>query len=404
MFNVSTGFFGSPSYLGRAAAVFSFVTLLAFFIGPFYWPASNAAWAGFLRFFTLISVTLYLGYKANIPKWSGVGFSIIALLVYIALNSIFLEEGVQSVRRIIFIGFFVFMVANFWREPRLPIWLLTSLALIGAVFAGFSLINLYRLGELSSTYRAGAVFSSGVDGVADFGNTIVAAMHYAVCFSAALWLLLRTESRYAVVVWILCSLIIGAYTVMTFARTGWVASLVVFIVLAIFTLRSKNWRRVIPVLISVSLLFIWFSLTYLDYELVRGVTHRDEIWLTVLERAQSHPFFGHGAGQPLEPISIKNGAAFVRTAHSTYMEVLYQFGIVGLLMMLALVLSTITVLSISAIKHRAVLSDVWALAVFVAACIVMLVELNGFVDSPNLLWIWFWFPIGIALSHGGEQC
>ena len=405
MSDVTARFFGAPSMLGRAAALFSFITLLAFFMGPFYWPASNSAWAGFLRISTLVSVTLYILYKSNMPKRSGASVLLVIFLAYMILNSIFLEEGMQSARRIIFIGFFILMVANFWREPNLPIWLMATVTLIGAIFAGFSLINLYRLGELSFTYRTEAIFSSGLSGVADFGNTIVAAMHYAICFSAALWLLFNSRSGYIVVLWAACLFMIGTYTVMTFARTGWVACLAVFIILSVFALRSRNWRRVVPVLITVSVLLIWLSLTNLDYELsVRGVTYRDEIWITVLERFQSHPIFGHGAGKALEPISINNGTSYVRTAHSTYMEVLYQFGVTGLIMFFAVILAILNVLIKGPSKHQAASVRVWALAVFISGCVVMTVELNGFIDAPNLLWVWFWFPVGMALSYGGQQC
>lgn len=305
----------------------------------------------------------------------------------------------QSVRRLVFIAFFLFMVAKFWREPRLPYILLGVIAVVGAFFATFSLFNLYRLGELSFSYRESALFSSAIPGVADFGNTIVAAMHYAACYCAALWMLLVSRNRYLIMVWSITIATTGLYIIMTFSRTGWVASLIASLILLVLTLYRGEWRRIIPLVAVLVGLLLWFANKYLKYEFYeRGLTHRDEIWNTVLLRMESSWLWGHGAGAKLAPIAINEKNMLVHNTHNIYLEVLYQFGLVGLSLVVVVLLMALKELFFSAFSKSNVGCQSYGLALLGAAAVIMFVELNSFASSPNLVWVWLWLPLGIALS------
>lgn len=397
---VIASLFGARSRVGRMAALLSLISLLAFFLGPFYWPGSGAAWAAFLRFSVFFSVVFYILYKVDFPDITSALALLLVFIAYMSINSILLEDGMQSLRRLVFIALFVFMVANFSSEPRLPFLLLVFVAVIGATFAGFSLVNLYRMEELTFMYRKGAVFSSGITGLADFGNTIVAAMHYAACYCAALWLYLGSKGRCLAVVWAACAMLTGLYIVMTFARTGWMACLIITFVLVLFSVRSRDWYRLTPMVLVIGALLVWFSYSHLAYEVtVRGVTYRDDIWASVLDKIKLKPFFGYGAGHDLGPISINEGAQVVGTAHSTYLEVAYQFGMIGFILMLCSIFLALKRLLSLSLQRAGMSFYSYGLAMLSAALIVMIVELNGFVSSPNLLWMWFWLPIGVALSR-----
>lgn len=395
--------FGLQSLSGRLASACAFITLLAFFLGPFYWPATNAAWAGFLRFTVLISVVMYCVPGGGKLRWDALSGMLIVLLIYVIFNSLIFGES-QSIRRSFFIAFFVFMVANFWREPVLPAYLLGIVAIIGAIFSAFSLLNLYRLGELEFSYREYSIYFSGQPGIADFGNTIVAAMHYAVCYCAGLWMLINSKKGWSRVGWTVCISTVGVYIVLTFARTGWVACLIASMILFSMAIRSDRWRTILPVALAITGLLAWFAYKYLGYEVaVRGVTYRDEIWITVLERVKEHLVWGHGGGAKLEPITISGEQISVNTAHSTYLEVLYQFGLIGLLLIVVVLCMALWRLLRASFSFSNVGQAAFGLALLASATFVMLVELSGLVDSPNLLWIWFWLPLGIALSLQGRK-
>lgn len=385
-------------YLGNWLA---FITLAALFLGPFYWPSSNSAWAGFMRASILIAVLALC--------WSGIrwrrpdALQLCALLFwgYMLANALLVSGDSQIVRRLVLLLCFVFMVSAVdLRSPQWPT-LIAGIALLGAVFALFSLVNLYRLDQLSLVYRAANISSSGVTGVADFGNTIVAAMHYAVCLCAAVLLFFTARHRAALLFWGGAGATIGAYIILTYSRAGWTACLVSALVLAAVLYRPE--RRARFVIFFTGLLggLSVFVLSYLSYEVsVRGVTSRDEIWYVVIERASANWLWGAGAGVGQEPISINAGQQIVSNTHSLYLEVFYQFGFVGLILMVAVLFGALWRLFRAARVDGAQEVVSFALALMVAAAVVMLVELNSFISTPNLVWLWFWLPLGVSLAVG----
>lgn len=376
------------------------VILIALFLGPFYWPGSSAAWVNFLRIGVLLALLAMLW--RGLPGYRPDAFQLCCLLFwgYLVGNAIFLSEEAQAFRRLLFLLCFVGLVAMLDRRSRSWPILLGFLALLGAGFALLSLLNLYRLDQLVFGYRSGKVSSSGIPGIADFGNTIVAAMHYAACFCAAMWLFFNARQRGALWLWGCCALIIGCYVVLTYARSGWVACLVGSIVLLVVLFRRQWWRRSALFVVGLLSVLAVFAGSYFGYELsVRGVTSRDEIWSTMLSRISDNWLWGYGAGADLEPIAIKGGQQVVHNAHNLYLEVFYQFGLVGLFFLLTVMSWALLRLAHAALDHRkeATVAS-FALALLVAVAVVMLVELNSFVSTPNLVWLWFWLPLGIALG------
>lgn len=389
------------SVIEKVASGFSLVILGAFFMGPYYWPGSGAAWAAFVRTSAFFALFLFLLSGFRLRDTGTLGVASLLLLVYLLLNSMFVGQDAQSARRVVYIFCFVFMVAGFWKNPEWPRLLLPMIALVAGFFAAFSLINLYRLGVLNFSYRNGAIFSAGVPDTADFGNTIVAAMHYTAGYCAALWSLFASRSRYSAIFWSLCLAVIGLYIVMTFSRTGWVACLVASLVLAFVALRDDEYRRKAFMALSLIalLVFVFLVTGYFSYEInERGLTHRDEIWKVMLSRIKSNWLLGHGGGTDIQPIPIVNGRVFVHNAHNLYLEVLYHFGAVGLVLKGVVLFMAMRRLFWSSMSERYMHPASFGFALLSASAVIMLVELNSFVSAPNLVWIWFWLPLGIALS------
>lgn len=377
----------------------AFIALAALFLGPFYWPISNSAWAGFMRGSILLALLALL--------WRGIAwrkpdfFQLCVLLFwfYMLANALLVSGDSQAVRRLVLLLCFVSMVSAIdLRSYQWP-FLLAGIAILGTGFALFSLVNLYRLEQLSFVYRAGSISSSGVSGIADFGNTIVAAMHYAACLCAAILLFFTTRKGGALLLWGACAVIIGSYVILTYARTGWIACLISSLVLAAVLYRRERWLRFVMFFIGLLCGLAVFVVSYLSYEVnVRGVTSRDQIWDVVIERASASWLWGAGAGVGQAPIAINAGQQIVNNTHSLYLEVFYQFGFVGLLLMLLVLFGALWRLLRAALRSEALEVTSFALALIAAAAVVMLVELNSFISTPNLVWLWFWLPLGVALS------
>lgn len=379
--------------------LFALLVLVLFFLGPFYWPGSNAAWTNTLRIGAALGFLLLL--FRDWPLRRPDSFQIIFFIFgsYLVLNALFLAADNQSFRRLVFLLCFVLMISRIglgssgWNK------LIAFLAVLGAGFASFSIANLYRLGELILEYRSDSIFSSGFPGMADFGNTIVASLYYAACFCAAVWMFFSARNNRVLLFWGGCAAVTGCYVVLTYSRTGWVACLVGGAALWFLLFERLKWKRFAFSAFVVLMAGVFFLFKYSAYEFgVRGVTHRDEIWYSVLAQALPSWLWGKGAGVGVEPIIISGGAQTVHNTHSLYLEIYYQFGIVGfLLAMTALFTALIRLWRLA--KHGPG-KDVssFAFALLSAVTVVMCVELNSFVSSPNLVWLWFWLPLGIALS------
>src|SRR5690606_17680243 len=61
------------------------------------------------------------------------------------------------------------------------------------------------------------------------------------------------------------------------------------------TLKAKVIFLTISISIAVILLVLFFPVIY-EYTMIRGQSHRLDLWLEFIERAREHLIFGHGGG------------------------------------------------------------------------------------------------------------
>ncbi|WP_158487766.1 O-antigen ligase family protein [Thiopseudomonas alkaliphila] len=196
-------------------------------------------------------------------------------------------------------------------------------------------------------------------------------------------------------------LFLGPWLEQRYQKTGYILGLaVVFMVLGGMLYRKTHWRRYLPpLLVLLILLYVFFSY-YAGYEFSgRGLTARDEIWLSTWNSSTVSVktfLFGHGAAKALEAKALSTGQVVYNT-HSVYLEALYRYGAVGLALLLVIMLGALNILY-KTIKHHEYgeLAVFW-LATLVSGSIVMIVELNGLITTPNLLWHWLWMPVAFAL-------
>lgn len=374
-----------------------------YYLGAYYSPLTSSAedtvFRLLLGFSSLVVIGKHFSLRFRV-KISPYVALIGVFFLYILLNSIFVSSDLKPVRRALLLLLLFFLVSHV--EISKNAWILgfRILAFLSAAMALFSLVNTYRLGLFPMSYRSLGLEGSGLSGVADFGNTIVAGMHYAIAFSATAFLYFTDNRSSRVLLWSVLLAILATYIVLTFARTAWVACIVVFIVLSVLLYKKTRWKRyLLPLLVLLALLYVFF-IYYADYEFSRrGLTSRDEIWLNTWNSSISSVqnfLLGHGATTLLEAKKIRTGQVVYNT-HSVYLETLYYYGIVGLFFLLSIIISSLSIL-FKGIKHHEYgeLAVFW-LATLVSGSIVMIVELNGLITTPNLLWHWLWMPVAFAL-------
>ncbi len=387
--------------LGYFAGLLLAVAMIALFVGPFWWPGESSSWAAFIR------ATLVLALLCAVPgarkqsfRFTPLAGTVLVLIGYLILNSLFADDSLRSFRRLLLIIVFILGVGLIKSDGPFD-WkkILQLSVVIVAGFAAFSMLNLAARGTFLLGYRQMSLSGSGVTDVADFGNTIVAGMHYGLFLLAGLWLMLRSRQRSEFAIWFVCCGLIALYIFFTFARTAWVATIVGGFVLMCLMTTGKVRRNILLASAAIAIIILLLGFRELLYEVqVRGITNRDEVWHTVFERLSGQWWFGVGAGGALGEVVLRSGQV-VRNTHGLYFEVLYQFGIVGV----ALLLATMAHSAFCLLRARMTceISRLW-LALLCSIAVVMMVELHTFVGSPSLVWEWLWLPIAGALSISRE--
>ncbi len=124
----------------------------------------------------------------------------------------------------------------------------------------------------------------------------------------------------------------------------------------------------------------------------RGTSYRPEIyWQGILE-ASNAPFFGHGLTADTRLI-MSDGTRFDHS-HSIYLTTLFYGGIVGLLLLIALLGSAIRQGFKQTKKPQQFLLA--GMPLFAAICLAT--DLNKLILHPKPIWIIFWFPIALVAA------
>lgn len=388
------------SWMNGTGTLLAAITLGLLLVGRFWWPSAEASdWAKTIRLGTCLallclSVQLY----RERARLVSLPYLLFQLFWTVLLVNALLTDSSSSVRQLLLILFFTWMVMLLGgRDGRVWRGVLGVGVLAGMCFAGFSLLHKALNGQFQLGYRVMNLKDSGVPGVAEFGITIEAGLHYAFSFILAIWLLLCSRGAQRVL-WAFAALLLFTYLYFTFARSAWVASLVGMGILLLSMTRGRQRLVAVGLALLAGLAVLVFGFEQLAYEFGhRGLTRRDEVWREVFERIDEAWWFGHGSHAELGEVLLSSGQV-VHNPHSLYLEVLYQFGLVGLLSMLLAMAACLW----GAWKAGSPLARLW-FAVLAAAAVVMTVELHFLVAAPNLPWIWFWLPMAGCLAVATQQ-
>lgn len=390
------------------AAIFFLTTSLLFIYLSPYWSFEDSARSAslirimlFLTNILLVSHFLMQGRTAKQYRIKTIPLNCLltVLFLYLFANSFLLSEDLKPVRRLLMYVFLFLPFLIIKLKTQFVRKIVMFIAVVSATLAAYSLVNQYLQGGLPTGYRLGEeLISSGTDGVASFGNTIVAAMHYAIGFTLLTYLFFTESKTLLLWAWSILLAFVALYIALTFARSAWVTCLVGALVIYALTFNKNRIRfYIVPILLL--LVSLYFVMNFIDYEFgERGLTYRDEIWMNVISQIKGHWVFGYGLSTPFDIISTQDGKVLVHNSHNLYLEIIYQTGLVGLLLYLVTFFAAIyTLFKAYILKVYSDLSVLF-LALLISISVTMLIEMNSWIHSPNLLWMWLWVPVAIALS------
>jgi O-antigen ligase len=376
--------------------------LCGLLVGRFWWPGETTAWAGFIRaclFLGLIVAFAHIGRVRDVMRNNPYAWCLLGFCVYLALNSLILGDGKAARRIVLLIALFVSLVVVVARGRDYLRGVLVLMTVVSAGVAIFTLFNHWQLGLLFKGYRVGAIADSGLAGLAEFENSVLASLQMAFSLVAAIWLIVNMHGWPRRLALSICCVPIAVYLYATFGRSGWMAAAIacalILSVLSPAAIRKKAFIATVALIVIVLAMFH----ERIAYELFqRSLTHRDEIWIMVIGLMPGYWLFGHGADISVEQLlgvqKLGGVDAVINHSHSIYVEVLFNYGFVGLFALLAVLFGALAVLWR---KRGDGINSLW-FAVLLAASVVMAVDFSSFVSTPNLLWLWVWLPLGWAFA------
>lgn len=238
------------------------------------------------------------------------------------------------------------------------------------------------------------LYSLGYGEYADFQNPIIAALYYGF-FGIYGFCQLLTK-RYSLTTTLLfgaCILGLSLFVYCTFSRGVWLGYGIALCTTAILhrSARSKKWLIATAVLgVALS---IWLLPILIDQQ-VRGLSLRDLIWEGWLERMKQFWLTGAGAGRRFD-ICLAGDQCFSQ-AHNLFLQFFYEYGVVGLLLMLAMLV---------VVFRQSMDRRVWnmplgsiGLPLLLFSITTALFDYHTVLNRPGVYWMIFWLPIGVIVS------
>lgn len=290
---------------------------------------------------------------------------------------------------------YVFAVATLVRRERIFVGVVLAAALAVAVFAWLTLYYQYSVLERPLSYpevRGFRLFELGWRGFANLDHPIVAGLYYGVFTVLYFWLFVRFTLR----LWQSAALIIGVagillYVLFTFSRGAWFSVAASIFLLLVISPNLKS--RVLLGLACVSLVAnLWFFWPEILAERSVGLSNRDQIWQNWLLHLPGFWLWGSGAGADLY-YRFANGYEVIHS-HSLYLQLWYEYGVVGITLFASLLLSLLW----KGWQCREQPLARLGIALLVFAMVAMVSDVYAVFHRPSPYWVVFWFPVGILLG------
>lgn len=314
------------------------------------------------------------------------------LLLYLSLTSLWSEpfewrELVSVLVRALLVFLFVVAVAECQLRGQVQRWLSRALALVGFVAVTAAIAVFYLTDPADGR----------LNGLGQLDTHVIAALVWAVLLVFAIQLLMTDR----VVLWRVIGGVSAAAYVFAIAlsdsRTAWVAS-IIGIVVFITSSRSLDVGRfvgfvsAVGAVLALAIVAATTVPAISDFLFPRGSSFRPEIWSAAWERiSQDGVWFGLGI---LTPDDFVVDGFTMPHAHSMYLSLAYQGGVVALGLFVAVALSAFATFSRFYDDRDAKLGMSLLAIAMSAYCL----DGHELIDKVGDTWFLFWLPVGLALG------
>jgi len=317
---------------------------------------------------------------------------IIALLGYLSLSSLWSDpfewrSTVSVFSRALLVFFFVVAVAECQLRGQLKRWLARTMAVVGmvAVVAAMAV----HFNDPPDHGR--------LNGLGQLDTQVIAALVYGVCLVFVLDILVTDRSLAWKLLAAVSGLIIAYAVYLSDSRNAWVS---VVIGAGTFLLAHRVQTRqsfVVAVLAFVVVLGTLITSLILNEQtqeimLPRGDSFRPDIWTAIWERISANGFwFGLGINTPDNVFAANR--EFLHP-HNMYLSVMYQGGIVGLVLFLGILVAGLRAVLDNYHHHDAKL----VIGILAIALPAYLLDGHELIDKVGTTWFLLWFPVAVGLG------
>lgn len=301
---------------------------------------------------------------------------------------------------VLLLGLYVFAVGRLVASPRRFQIVLVAAALVAVLFAWLTLYYQFMVLDRSLDYsiiRRARLTELGWHGLADLEHPILAGLYYGIFTIMVTWFFLAWRMS-AVRTSILALAMLGLllYVLLTFSRGAWFSLAAGGITLLLLFLNRKAYA-----LLAISLLLLaagaYMYWPEIQNERSIGVNGRNFIWNNWLQHLPQFWLWGSGAGADLFftfPEGTRQVGQTFKHAHSLYLQLWYQYGVVGI----TLFLTTLASLLWKGWQCRSNPLAILGLGLLVFAMVAMVSDVYAIFHRPSPYWVLLWLPIGILLG------
>ncbi|CAD5109721.1 O-antigen ligase family protein [Zestomonas carbonaria] len=257
-----------------------------------------------------------------------------------------------------------------------------------------SLLYQFAWLEKPLAYRAFRIDRLGIGDFANYDWPVVAGIFHGAVASWALGVVVdkRTSLR-AAAFWLLVFAVLALYVLLTYTRGAWFGMLgSAFAVVLMQRSRRGWWLLGLGLLCMAVAVFLWWDRLLFEVQ-TRQLSGRELIWDHFVAVMPGHWLFGYGLGTPFSFV-WPDGRSIIFHAHSLFLQLVYDSGLVALGLMAAGLL-------VVAHKVWKLRDDPWVRLAFPAlvfALIAMLTDVERIFTRPGVYWTVFWLPLAILLA------
>lgn len=290
------------------------------------------------------------------------------------------EEPLKSLKRIIYVMLFlvVFPMLQAAR-PQAMSMLLRVATLVLALAALWSIYRFFN--------NHAHPFGRRLGGIGEVSHPILGG--YVMALAVVWGLQFIPRNLLARLLWAAVLLCLFSFVVLTQSRGACLALLFSVLSMPLWSSGRRAWLISGGVAGVASIGFLLFKSWFMQ----RGVSYRPEIFAESLRMIQQHPWLGLGIGSDYRVVTANYPAGFDHS-HNLLTHVAIEFGVVGLLLWLAVWICVLQV----GWRDRATLDGRLLLGTVLLASVAVQTDAASIWGTPRAEWFLTWLPVGLALA------